>query len=558
MDALMQRLLYVVRLQYPYSNPVENYRARLLIILANITIAVSALVMALTYAALAEARVAPDMNNSGTLIHVLGVMLVTTAPIVIVMVQQGNLWLGARVYVLSMLTLMVVLAVISGRPPAPLIALLPLLLASTLLASWEVLGVMLVIVVVNTYYTLATTTSTSATAALVGPLISSGGYLLISMLLVLTSRWLNNMALRLQSEVSRLRKITFPLLRTNLTVDETTFIHQAVESIAANLEFPTVRVYLTDGEKANTLRLVQSGISHDEQVREIVDMGSGFSSVLQTHEALFLDQNSTAAERTHFLPGTTSGALLPLMYREQVVGVLDVQSVGDHVIDASERELLSLVALHLATTIGNTRALNGVQSDVKQQQEIIMRQRNRLRQIEQTEQQAIVTAWTDYLDQRDQRIIGFDVNEVSMQLIPTDYLPEHMRQALERNDVATYEQDNQQHVTLPIQLRGQTLGAASFSVPSNRPITRRQVEIMRNVIQRLALALDNKRLFEQSQSQAQRESKANEIASLLLSSTDMDTVLRLAATNFNDALGAVQTNIQLFSEVVYSTQEEHA
>ena len=95
-------------------------------------------------------------------------------------------------------------------------------------------------------------------------------------------------------------------------------------------------------------------------------------------------------------------------------------------------------------------------------------------------------------------------------------------------------------------------------MPSNRPITRRQIEIMRNVIQRLALALDNKRLFEQSQSQAQRESKANEIASLLLSSTDMDTVLRLAATNFNDALGAIQTHIELFSEVALSTQEERA
>ncbi|NJR12761.1 GAF domain-containing protein [bacterium] len=256
------------------------------------------------------------------------------------------------------------------------------------------------------------------------------------------------------------------------------------------------------------------------------------------------------------MPGTTNGALLPLLYRELVIGVLDIQSVGERRIDASERELLTLIALHLATTIGNTRTLESIQKDVKQQQDIILRQRNRLRQIEQTEQQAIVTAWTDYLDQRDQRIIGFDVNEMSMQLIPTDYMPDHMRLALERNDVTTYEQDNQQHVTLPIQLRGQTLGAASFTVPQNRPITRRQVEIMRNVIQRLALALDNKRLFEQSQSQALRESKANEIASLLLSSTDTDTVLRLAASNFNDALGAVQTKIQLFADAVYPAQEQ--
>jgi GAF domain-containing protein len=296
----------------------------------------------------------------------------------------------------------------------------------------------------------------------------------------------------------------------------------------------------------------------EQQARQIVDPGSGFASVLQIREPLFIDENSTAAERAHFLPGTTRGALLPLIYREQVEGILDIQSVGDRSINQGERELLTLIALHLATMIGNARTLNLVQNEVKQQQDVIMRQRNRLRQIEQTEQQAIVTAWTDYLDQRDQRIIGFDINEMSMQLIPTDYLPEHMRSALDRNDVSTYEEEGQQHVTLPIQLRGQTLGAASFSVPNNRPVTRRQIEIMRNVIQRLALALDNKRLFEQSQSQAQRESKANEIASLLLSSTDMDTVLHLAVTNFNDALGAVQTQIQLFSEAVPSAEEEGA
>jgi hypothetical protein len=38
----------------------------------------------------------------------------------------------------------------------------------------------------------------------------------------------------------------------------------------------------------------------------------------------------------------------------------------------------------------------------------------------------------------------------------------------------------------------------------------------------------------------------------------MDTVLHLAATNFNDALGAVQTQIQLFSETVQPAQEERA
>ena len=38
---------------------------------------------------------------------------------------------------------------------------------------------------------------------------------------------------------------------------------------------------------------------------------------------------------------------------------------------------------------------------------------------------------------------------------------------------------------------------------------------------------------------------ANEVGNLLLTSTDINTVLQLAAENFNQALGAIQTQIRL-------------
>lgn len=540
-----------VRLEHPYENPVDRYRAQLLIILIDVLIV---FVILFVLVSLLLGNGGPE---DARVVLVAGTVFLVAAPFAISIIQRGGLRLASRLFVIVM-TGMVIASDLLTSDHQQITTLLPLLLASILLTWGETVVVMLVMIGLSYYHVIIAVDFNWQAINPVTMFALAFVYLIITALLLSTHQWLIRAATRFQNEISRLRQITFPLLRLNLDIDENTFINQAIESIAANLGFPTVRVYLADGDNQGSLRLVQSGLNLDQHARTLVDPGSGFASVLQTHEALFIDQNSTAAERAHFLPGTTSGALLPLMYRDQVMGILDIQSVGDRTIEASKRELLNVIALNLATTIGNTRTMDGIQAEARQQQEIIMRQRNRLRQIEQTEQQAIVTAWTDYLDQRDQRIIGFDVNEISMQLIPTDYLPDHMRLALERNDVATYEEDNQQHVTLPIQLRGQTLGAASFTVPNNRPITRRQIEIMRNVIQRLALALDNKRLFEQSQSQAQRESKANEIASLLLSSTDMDTVLRLAATNFNDALGAIQTHIELFSEAALSTQEEGA
>ncbi|HEX2619596.1 MAG TPA: hypothetical protein VHL11_05595, partial [Phototrophicaceae bacterium] len=60
-----------------------------------------------------------------------------------------------------------------------------------------------------------------------------------------------------------------------------------------------------------------------------------------------------------------------------------------------------------------------------------------------------------------------------------------------------------------------------------------------------ALALENKRLFEQTQATAQRERKANEATNLLISATNVEAVINVAAASFNDALGAINTRIHL-------------
>ena len=49
--------------------------------------------------------------------------------------------------------------------------------------------------------------------------------------------------------------------------------------------------------------------------------------------------------------------------------------------------------------------------------------------------------------------------------------------------------------------------------------------MLRTVANRLGVALESNRLFEQTQAQAQRERKANEIGSMLLSETDIEAVL---------------------------------
>ena len=90
----------------------------------------------------------------------------------------------------------------------------------------------------------------------------------------------------------------------------------------------------------------------------------------------------------------------------------------------------------------------------------------------------------------------------------------------------------------------------SFAVPSDQPLSQRQIEVATTVAERLALALENTRLFEQSQSQALRERKASEVATALIGATDVRVVLNMAAEQFKDALGAVNTRIYIQPETL--------
>jgi GAF domain-containing protein len=73
----------------------------------------------------------------------------------------------------------------------------------------------------------------------------------------------------------------------------------------------------------------------------------------------------------------------------------------------------------------------------------------------------------------------------------------------------------------------------------------RSLELARIIAQRLALALDNVRLYEQAQIIANREQVANQVATRLQSRTDIDSLILAAAESFQQALGATRASVRL-------------
>jgi hypothetical protein len=112
---------------------------------------------------------------------------------------------------------------------------------------------------------------------------------------------------------------------------------------------------------------------------------------------------------------------------------------------------------------------------------------------------------------------------------------------------------------IPLVVRGKLIGSIGLDqFTRDRFFTPEMIDTAQALAAQLVISLENIRLYEQSQMQAQRERKASEVASLLISATDVESVLNLAAQSFNEALGAIHTRVHIepgaFAEPAGQTQ----
>jgi GAF domain-containing protein len=108
---------------------------------------------------------------------------------------------------------------------------------------------------------------------------------------------------------------------------------------------------------------------------------------------------------------------------------------------------------------------------------------------------------------------------------------------------------------VPIQLRGQTLGVVEWEFPTS-DFNQEKVQLAIELVGRLALSLDNARLFEESQRAIERERLVNEIASKLTTQTEIDSILQTAVREIGQALRVPLVSINLaFSKQTNQTPE---
>jgi GAF domain-containing protein len=200
------------------------------------------------------------------------------------------------------------------------------------------------------------------------------------------------------------------------------------------------------------------------------------------------------------LPYTRSQIALPLTIGERVIGGLEMHSLRENAFSQQDADTYQNMANQVAIALENSRLFTEAQQSIQE--------------MSATQQQYLQGVWSS--------------------------LAAEHRFEYELGDRET---ENLRNIEVPLTLRDQIIGRINMS--NQEEWTPEQKKLIESIASQAALALENARLVEESQSIAVRERLANEITSKIWASPTMDSILQTTVRELGRALEAGEVNIEV-------------
>lgn len=266
---------------------------------------------------------------------------------------------------------------------------------------------------------------------------------------------------------------------------------------------------------------------------------------------------ATIHRRNEYLPETRVEAAFPLRSGDQVIGALDLQSRLSAAFPERDLPVFQTLADQLAIAIDNARLFEETQRRLAENRSLLEQNEHALREVERYAARLTGQTWTQYLAEQPAAA------GLSLELAgdaagaPAGWLPA-LDEATAAGTLVQQRENGYLHVAVPLRVRGVTLGAMAFQVPGLDALTPEDVTLAQTVGDRLGLALENARLFDESQRAAQRQALINRISSQLQASANVETTLRTAAHSLQATLGAGRVAIRLGQPPVADSKKDGA
>lgn len=223
-----------------------------------------------------------------------------------------------------------------------------------------------------------------------------------------------------------------------------------------------------------------------------------------------------------FLPDTHSEMALPLKSGNRAIGVLDVQSTEVEAFTAEDVQLLSLLADQVSLAIENARLFDATQRS--------------LAEAEAFSHQYLRESWGRLAANQD--IPGYRYSATGVAPISA---PKNLMDDVRSGNGGQKTEANQ--VRVPIELRGEKIGTLVVNPLRERNWTQDELDLIKAVADRVALAAENARLFEETTRRAERERLVSEITGKIRSNTDPQSMIQTAVEELRNVLGASRVEV---------------
>lgn len=316
---------------------------------------------------------------------------------------------------------------------------------------------------------------------------------------------------RVSREASQVREVSLLLETTVEAISEHFgFYHAGIFLLDDEREWAVLRAASSPGgrqmlARRHRLRVGQQGI-----VGNVALYGEPRVALDVGEDAVWFD--------TPELSETHSEMALPLVDQDQqVVGVLDVQSTERNAFSDEDVEVLEMLAAQVSVALQNARLLEQTHSALTELEAL---QREQRRQ-----------GWARVINRIRPQAYEYDrvdIHPVLPMPVPEDLVAGEMDYRVVVDGGAPY-------LMAPMRYRDETLAVLSLSAP-DREWTEEEMDLVRSVSDQVAIALENARLFEETQRTARRQELLNRVLRTASTTTDAEEALHEIATVLAEGL----------------------
>lgn len=536
--------------RYTYGDNISLLRARVTLFVASLIITVNVAVIIAITTQPAQTQVS-NQALFGVALSVLVLLLI------IGMVHQGLLRIAVSVMLLWLLGSTAV-SVLGGVQSSFILTLILPILYASLVWSWRGTAfatVLVLVLVLSVGY-----------AQLRGTFVSSSPTVIETLPTLLATGAATILAIGLicglfSYEIQKaLQHITRLLIRLRATAEVATqasasggdlaeLLKRTVNYIRDRFAFYHVQIFLVDRD-SKFASLAASTSEGGESLtqrgyRLAIGTQSTIGQAIMTGEPIIVALDESIALSPHVTEmalEASSELALPLAIGDQAIGVLDVQSTRPNAFSQEDIDSLQIIATHVSVAISNAKLFEEQRSALNENRRLFLEAELNLREIQRLNQRLTGQAWEEYLRSRNTETVGYTL--VQNQLRKDTIWTPMLEQAASKRRPMIDNEGDRQVVAVPVELRGRVIGAIEVEMGS---AVRQSdaLEMLQSVAQRLALSIDNARLFEQAQELAQQEFEVNTISARIQGATSMDEIAELAISELGRILGAEQASIRL-------------